>query len=114
MVRIRLKRTGKHKRPYYRIVAVDSRKKRDGKVLEEIGHYDPKAEEDKITLNTDRYTYWLKCGAKPSETVGSLVKKYKSPPSEQSTTEKPAEVATEEPAEIPLQGLQQAITEAKT
>ena len=77
VVRIRLKRTGRHKQAYYRIVAVDSRKKRDGKVLEVIGHYDPKADEDKISVKTERYTYWLKCGAKPTETVESLVKKYK-------------------------------------
>ncbi|MDI6641264.1 MAG: 30S ribosomal protein S16 [Elusimicrobiota bacterium] len=93
VVRIRLKRTGTHKRPYYRIVAVDSRKKRDGKVLEEIGHYDPKAEKEKITLNSERYTYWLKCGAKPSEAIDSLLKKYKISrlPSEQSAIKKPAQ-----------------------
>lgn len=90
MVRIRLKRVGRPKRAYFRIVAVDSRKKRNGKVLEEIGHYDPKAEVNKVTFNQERYDYWLKCGAKPSKGIEKLLRGYK--PQEKSIEETIEEV----------------------
>ena len=74
-VRIRLQRQGKPKRPYYRIVAIDQRLRRDGKPLEILGKYDPMATENKINVQLDRGSYWLKQGAKPSETVAALLKK---------------------------------------
>ncbi|MFN3966331.1 MAG: 30S ribosomal protein S16 [Endomicrobiia bacterium] len=74
-VRIRLSRVGRPKQAVYRIIAIDSRKKRDGKPIEVLGHYDPKKDKDKIKLNYERYSWWLKVGAQPSETVSSLVKK---------------------------------------
>jgi len=52
----------------------DSRKKRDGKVLETLGHYDPKIEKNKISINNERFNYWVKCGAQPSEIVAKLLK----------------------------------------
>jgi small subunit ribosomal protein S16 len=73
-VKIRLKRMGKVRAPHYRIVVVDSRKKRDGRVLEEIGHYHPKEEPSYIDVVSDRAQYWLGVGAQPSEAVAKLLK----------------------------------------
>ena len=77
MVRLRLKRTGRTHRAAFRIVAVDSRAARDGRVIEELGHYDPahKNEALCVNLNTDRIAYWLSVGAQPSDTVRSLINK---------------------------------------
>ncbi len=73
-VKIRLKRLGKIRVPQYRIVVVDSRKKRDGKVLEEIGKYHPKEEPSFIEVTSDRAQYWLGVGAQPSEAVEAILK----------------------------------------
>ena len=73
-VKIRLKRMGKIRAPHYRIVVVDSRKKRDGKVIEEIGLYHPKEEPSYIRVVSDRAQYWLGVGAQPSEAVEALLK----------------------------------------
>ncbi len=77
-VRIRLKKLGKKKRPFYRIVVCDSRVPRDGKVLEEVGHYDPMvADTDaRVVVNRERVDYWLSVGALPTEKTGVLIKKY--------------------------------------
>ncbi|WP_419946882.1 30S ribosomal protein S16 [Candidatus Poriferisodalis sp.] len=72
-VRLRLKRTGKKKQPSYRIVAVDSRKPRDGRVLEVIGAYDPRQEPSSISIVKERAVHWLSHGAQPSETVSKLL-----------------------------------------
>lgn len=69
MVRIRLKRIGKIHHPIYRVVVVDSRKKRDGRVIEEVGKYDPNQEPSLIELNSERIQYWLSVGAQPSDAV---------------------------------------------
>ena len=74
-VRIRLQRIGRPKRPYYRVVAIDQRSKRNGKPLEILGQYDPVLKENKLTINLERVNYWTKVGAKPSDTVASLMKK---------------------------------------
>ncbi len=73
-VKIRLKRMGKIRAPHYRIVVVDSRKKRDGKVIEEIGLYHPKEEPSYISVVSDRAQYWLGVGAQPSEAVHKLLR----------------------------------------
>jgi len=73
-VKIRLKRLGKVRVPQYRIVVVDSRKKRDGKVLEEIGKYHPKEDPSYISVVSDRAQYWLGVGAQPSDAVAKLLK----------------------------------------
>jgi small subunit ribosomal protein S16 len=73
-VKIRLKRLGKIRVPQYRIVVVDSRKKRDGRVIEEIGKYHPKEEPSLIDVVSDRAQYWLGVGAQPSEAVEVLLK----------------------------------------
>ena len=72
-VKIRLKRLGKIRVPQYRIVVVDSRKKRDGKVLEEIGKYHPKEDPSYIDVVSDRAQYWLGVGAQPSDAVQRIL-----------------------------------------
>lgn len=72
-VKIRLKRLGKVRVPQYRIVVVDSRKKRDGRVLEEIGTYRPKEEPSFIEVTSDRAQYWLGVGAQPTEAVARIL-----------------------------------------
>lgn len=74
MVVIRLARAGAKKRPYYHVVATDSRNPRDGKFIEAIGAYDPNTKPPKIEFNDARLQHWLKTGARPSETVSSLMK----------------------------------------
>ena len=73
-VKIRLKRMGKIRQPFYRVVVVDSRKKRDGRVIEEIGKYHPKAEPSLIDVASERAQYWLGVGAQPSEAVEAILK----------------------------------------
>ncbi|GAA2116111.1 30S ribosomal protein S16 [Nocardioides bigeumensis] len=73
-VKIRLKRLGKIRVPQYRIVVVDSRKKRDGRVIEEIGKYHPKEDPSFIEVVSDRAQYWLGVGAQPSEPVAAILK----------------------------------------
>ena len=73
-VKIRLKRLGKVRVPQYRIVVVDSRKKRDGRVIEEIGKYHPKEDPSYIDVVADRAEYWLGVGAQPTEAVEVLLK----------------------------------------
>lgn len=68
-VKIRLKRMGKIREPHYRVVVVDSRKKRDGRVIEEIGYYNPNTDPSVIDINSERAQYWLSVGAQPSEAV---------------------------------------------
>ena len=73
-VKIRLKRMGKIRTPYYRVVVVDARKKRDGRVIEQIGKYHPKEEPSFIEVVSDRAQYWLGVGAQPTEAVAALLK----------------------------------------
>ena len=73
-VKIRLKRLGKVRVPQYRIVVVDSRKKRDGKVIEEIGKYHPKEDPSYISVVSERAQYWLGVGAQPSDAVAKILK----------------------------------------
>jgi len=75
-VAIRLQRIGKPKQPFYRIVATDLRRPAQGKPIEILGSYNPRAEKakDKIEIKLERYEYWVGVGARPSETVASLVK----------------------------------------
>ncbi len=77
-VRIRMKKMGRRHRPIYRISATDSRSPRDGRLLEELGTYDPSISDvdARVTLNGQRVDYWLSVGAQPSDKVGVLIKKY--------------------------------------
>ncbi len=75
MVKIRLRRMGAKKAPYYRIVVADSRSPRDGRFIEEIGLYDPMADGEKIKVDMERAKYWISNGAQPTDTVRGLLKK---------------------------------------
>jgi small subunit ribosomal protein S16 len=74
---LRLARAGAKKRPFYHVVAADSRMPRDGRFIENIGSYDPNQEPAKFQVNEERWEHWTKVGAKPSETVSGLYKKSK-------------------------------------
>ena len=73
-VKIRLKRMGQKKAPFYRIVVADSRSPRDGRFIEEIGTYDPSKDPSVFDVNEESVKKWLSTGAKPTETVGKLLK----------------------------------------
>ena len=76
-VKIRLKRMGRSNAPFFRVNAIDSRSPRDGRVIEELGFYDPRNKDagKQFVVNLDRCRYWLDVGAVPSETVSSMLKK---------------------------------------
>ncbi|SPT75077.1 30S ribosomal protein S16 [Arcanobacterium haemolyticum] len=73
-VKIRLKRMGKIREAHYRVVVVDSRKKRDGRVIEEIGYYNPNTQPSTIDINSERAQYWIGVGAQPTESVLAQLK----------------------------------------
>lgn len=75
MVKIRLKRIGMKKKPFYRIVVADERSPRDGRFIEEIGTYDPLTNPATVVVKADRATYWIGNGAQPTDTVKALLKK---------------------------------------
>lgn len=75
MVKIRLRRIGAKKNPFYRIVVADSRYPRDGRFIEEIGTYNPLTNPVEVTVDADRVQAWMKTGAQPTETVKALLKK---------------------------------------
>ena len=75
MVKIRLKRMGAHKKPFYRVVVADSRTPRNGKVIEEIGTYDPLKDPSEIIIDNEAAKRWLANGAQPTDTVRALLKK---------------------------------------
>ena len=75
MVKIRLKRMGAHKKPFYRIVVADSRTPRDGRFIEEIGYYDPMKKPADVRIDEEKAKHWLSTGAQPTDTVRSLFKK---------------------------------------
>ena len=78
MVRIRMKKLGRKHRHYFRIVAIDGRQPRDGRIIEELGSYDPQVKDtdQRVTLKPDRIKYWISVGAQPSEKCQVLFKKY--------------------------------------
>lgn len=77
MVKIRLKRVGAKKAPFYHIVVADSRVARDGKIIEQIGTYDPMTTPSTIVLDKEKVEKWIKNGAKPTDTVRALIAKAK-------------------------------------
>jgi small subunit ribosomal protein S16 len=99
-VRIRMKRLGRKHRPYYRIVAIDHRQPRDGRIIEELGSYDPmvKNTDERVRLQPDRIKYWMSVGAKPSENVEVLLKKYMAKFEQQAAQAAAAPAAPPEPA----------------
>ncbi|WP_028267533.1 30S ribosomal protein S16 [Arthrobacter sp. MA-N2] len=126
-VKIRLKRFGKMRAPYYRIVVMDSRAKRDGRAIEEIGKYHPTEEPSYIEVISERAQYWLSVGAQPTEQVAAILKitgdwqKFKGLPGQEGTLKtkvaKPAFVAPEKgsviiPEAITKKAKQSEATEA--
>ncbi len=77
MVKIRLNRQGSKDRPYYKIVVVDSRDRRDGDFIEQVGTYNPMAEGENFTIDVEKVEKWIANGAQPSDTVASMIKKAK-------------------------------------
>ena len=75
MVKIRLKRVGAKKAPFYHIVVADSKSPRDGKIIEQIGTYNPMTEPSEIKLDKEKVEKWIKDGAKPTDTVKALIEK---------------------------------------
>ena len=75
MVKIRLKRMGANKKPFYRIVVADSRSPRDGRFIEELGYYNPVSEPKVVKINDEKALKWLSVGAQPTETVKKLFEK---------------------------------------
>ena len=110
-VKIRLKRIGKKRAPHYRIVVMDARTKRDGRAIEEIGKYNPKAEPSFIHVESDRAQYWLGVGAQPSEAVEAIFKasgdwqKFKGEPA-------PAPLRVKEPKRDKQEIFNEALAEA--
>ena len=77
MVKIRLRRMGAKKAPFYRIVVADSRYPRDGRFIEEVGYYDPTKEPSVIKIDEEKAKTWLANGAQPTDTVAALIKKFR-------------------------------------
>ena len=75
MVKIRLQRVGKKKAPFYHIVVADSRRARDGRIIEQIGTYDPMTEPATVNLDAEKVATWIKNGAQPTDTVEALIEK---------------------------------------
>ncbi|MGN1270576.1 MAG: 30S ribosomal protein S16 [Clostridia bacterium] len=75
MVKIRLQRAGKKKAPFYHIVVADSKSPRDGKIIEQIGTYNPMTEPSELVLDKEKVEQWIKNGAKPTDTVKRLIEK---------------------------------------
>lgn len=73
MLAIRLRRTGSKKRPFFRVVVTDSRTARDSSFVEVLGHYNPRTQPETLDVKRERLEYWMKAGAKPSDTVRTLV-----------------------------------------
>jgi small subunit ribosomal protein S16 len=120
-VKIKLKRLGKIRNPQYRIVVADSRTKRDGRAIEEIGRYHPKEEPSLIEVDSERAQYWLGVGAQPTDPVRALLKvtgdwqKYKGEPGAEGTlrvAEPKAEKAEEPAAEVTTNETTEAKSEA--
>jgi small subunit ribosomal protein S16 len=112
VVRIRMKSLGRRHRPFFRICAIDSRRPRDGRPIEELGHYDPMSRnpEAQTVLDVSRIRYWLSVGAQPSEKVQALLRKHKikkpAPGEPWQVAEKPAAPAAPSPqaeAQAPAQ-----------
>jgi small subunit ribosomal protein S16 len=82
MVAIRLRRAGSKKRPFFRIVVTDSRAARDSSFVEILGHYNPRSKPAVVKVDTERAKYWLERGARPSDSVRTLMARHLTPPAE--------------------------------
>ncbi len=98
-LKIRLTRIGTTHQPHYRVVVAEARSRRDGDPTEVLGTYDPRSKGNPVKLKLDRVDYWLGKGAKPSDTLHALIKRYRRSPAATATTEAaPAEAAAPAPA----------------
>jgi small subunit ribosomal protein S16 len=88
MLAIRLRRMGSKKRAYFRVVVTDSRAARDSSFVEVLGHYNPRTKPETLELNRDRYAHWVKAGARPSDSIRTLVARM--PPAPAVAAEQPA------------------------
>ena len=86
MLAIRMRRMGSKKRPYFRIVVTDSAAPRDGRFVEVLGHYNPRTKPETIAINHDRLAYWVGVGARPSDTVRTIVARMPAAAAEAATT----------------------------
>jgi small subunit ribosomal protein S16 len=75
LLAIRLTRMGAKKKPFYRLIVAEKRGKRDGRFVEIVGHYNPVSNPAQLVINHERVDYWIRCGAQPSDTVRSLIRK---------------------------------------
>ena len=82
MLAIRLRRTGSKKRPFFRVVVTDSRTARDSSFVEVLGHYNPRTKPESLDINRERLEHWTKLGARPSDTVRTLVARMPPAPAE--------------------------------
>jgi small subunit ribosomal protein S16 len=80
MLMIRLRRQGAKKRPFFRLVVVESHTARDGRAIEVVGHYKPTAQPEELAVKRERLDYWLGCGAQPSDTVRTLLARHRDAP----------------------------------
>ena len=91
MLAIRLRRTGSKKRPYFRVVVTDSRTARDSSFVEVLGHYNPRTKPEKLDINRERLDHWIKTGARPSDTVRTLVARMPPAPAAPAADQPPPE-----------------------
>lgn len=118
-VKIRLKRLGKMRAPYYRVVVADSRTKRDGRAIEEIGKYHPTEEPSFIQIGSERAQYWLGVGAQPSEQVLALLKitgdwqRFKGLPGAEGTLKTSARTAAAEAKKAAVQAAEEEAEKRK-
>ena len=114
-VKIRLRRDGAKKRPFYHVVAADSRRARDGRYIEELGYYNPIVAADKesiVVLKEDRVRYWLSVGAQPSDTAAALLKSKGLMERTKARTPKVVAVASETVADTVADAPADSVTEA--
>ena len=96
MLTIRLTRVGTTRRPFYRVVVMESRVPRDGRFVESLGYYNPRADPEVVEVDRDRVAYWIGKGARPSDTVRTLLARHPAPPEDAAS---PAEAGPASPAE---------------
>ena len=90
MLAIRLRRMGSKKRAYFRVVVTDSRAARDSSFVEVLGHYNPRTKPETLDLNRERLDHWMKSGARPSDTIRTLVKRMPPAPAEPAADQPPS------------------------
>ena len=98
MLTIRLTRVGTTKRPFYRVVVMESRVPRDGRFVESLGYYNPRAEPEVVEVDHERVAYWIDKGARPSDTVRTLLVRHPAPPAP------PEGAEVDAPADAPASG----------